>query len=100
MLATREDIYVDIGLVSEAYQVDGFACVLLDRLESDWKERLMKDPNATPIEMLLQHFAAEPLPAPVTPTQPDIDAVGAKIQQQLENSNPSKLFRMLYDMLF
>ena len=75
LLATRGDIYVDHGLIHEGYTVGGFASFLLDRLDPSWKERIVKDPKATPIEMLLQHFKNEKLPAPAQVTQAELDAM-------------------------
>jgi hypothetical protein len=98
LLATREDIYVDYGLVAEGYNVGGFACMLLDRFVDGWQNQLMNDPEATPIEMLYQHFKGEILPEPKQLTQNDIDAVSEKIQGK-ENVNPM-IFRFLYDILF
>ncbi|MDR2561377.1 MAG: hypothetical protein LBC63_06385 [Holophagales bacterium] len=100
LLAKRDDIYTSHGLVTEGYEVGGFACVLLDRLDSDWKKRLMDTPEATPIEMLLQHFTDKSLPAPQPLTQTEIDSVGAEIKKRAEESGPSLLFQMLYDLLF
>ena len=75
LLATREDVYIGHGLVMEGYSVGGFAAFLLDRLEKNWKQRLMADPIATPIEMLRQHFAERVLPAPTRLSQTDADAI-------------------------
>ncbi|MCL2050866.1 MAG: hypothetical protein FWG91_03905 [Lachnospiraceae bacterium] len=100
LLASREDIYVGYGLIRECYTVSGFACVLLDRLESDWKERLMDDPYATPIEMLYQHFINEPLPEPKQITQSEIDAVAEEIQKLNVSLVLPRLFRLFYDILF
>ena len=79
LLATREDAYIGYGVVMEGYSVGGFAAFLLDRLENDWKQRLMADPAATPIEMLRQHFADRELPAPTLLPQADADAIVADI---------------------
>jgi pimeloyl-ACP methyl ester carboxylesterase len=79
LLATREDAYIGHGLVMEGYSVGGFAAFLLDRLEKDWKERLMADPAATPIEMLRQHFSDQKLPAPTLLSQTEIDAIAKDI---------------------
>ena len=98
LLATREDVYVKHGLASESYIVGGFSCVLLDRLEPDWQERLMNDPDATPIEMLLQHFKDEQLPAPKQLTKEEIGAVRWAIQEP-KDVKP-RLFRFIYDILF
>jgi hypothetical protein len=98
LLATREDVYVDYGLVKEGYNVGGFACVLLDRLDDSWQERLVSTPNATPMEMLAEHFKGETLPEPRQITQAEIDAVGEKIQNL--PGTPAGLFRFLYDVLF
>ena len=100
LLATREDIYVDYGLVVEGYHIGGFSCVLLDRFKNDWKERIKSDPEATPIEMLYQHFNEETLPAPKQLTQTEIDAVGAEIQKKSEGAGSFLLFRFLYEILF
>ena len=120
LLASRDDVYVDYGLVKEGYTVGGFACMLLDRLEDGWEKRLMGDPKATPIEMLSQHFKDEALPTPAQPTQAERDAVAeeARASQERdrainagdvleggqadspEGSGPSKVFKFLYDLLF
>lgn len=100
LLASRDDVYVRHGLVMESYIVSGFACVLLDRLEENWKERLMGDPEANPIEMLYQHFKNEALPAPRQLTQADIDAVAEEIKKPDINRGMPLLFKALYDMLF
>ena len=100
LLASRDDVYVGHGLVRECYTTSGFACVLLDRLESDWKERLMEDPEATPMEMLRQHFLNETLPSPRELSQSEIDAVGAEIQQQKANSVLPRVFKLIYDLLY
>jgi hypothetical protein len=100
LLATREDIYVDIGLVAEGYNVGGFACVLMDMLGFDWKAQLMSDANATPIEMLAEAFANETLPPPAQLTQQEIDAVSERIAAINAGEGPSLLFKFLYEMLF
>ena len=100
LLATREDIYVRHGLVMECYTIDGFACVLLDRLENDWKPRLVNNPEATPMEMLHEHFKDETFPAPKQLTRAEIDAVGEEIRKSKEISNKPLIFRFLYDILF
>jgi len=100
LLATRGDVYVRYGLVSECYTVGGFACVLLDRLEGDWKQGLTDDPEATPMELLARHFKDETLPEPRQLAQAEIDAVGVEIQKPEENRGTPLLFKMLYDMLF
>ena len=98
LLATRKDIYVRHGLVAEAYTVGGFSCVLLDRLEDDWQKRLMDNPEATPIEMLYQHFKDEELPAPQELTQVEVDTTGEEIQRPTDVK--PRLFRFLFDILF
>lgn len=103
LLATRPDIYVLHGVSSEAYMVGGFAGFLLDRLEDDWKERLMADPQATPIEMLSQHFENETLPPAHQLTQSEIDEVGEAINAARaghENDGLPRAFQMLYDILY
>jgi len=60
----------------------------------------MDTPEATPIEMLLQHFTGKTLPQPQQLTQSEIDSVGAEIKKRKEESGPSLLFQVLYDMLF
>jgi len=112
LLATRDDVYLRYGLVTEGYTVGGFACILLDRLEKGllendgsaqelgWKQRLMADPDATPIEMLAQHYtdAEVPLPAPQPLTQAEIDAVSVIIANKPDVK--PRVFRFIYDILF
>ncbi|MEY8537994.1 hypothetical protein AALM99_06015 [Lactococcus muris] len=50
------------GNVEEAYDVGAFAGFLLDRYDTSWKTKLMKDKNTTPISLLAQHFQKEKLP--------------------------------------
>jgi hypothetical protein len=100
LLATRDDIYVDIGLVAEGYNIGGFACVLMDMLGYDWKAQLMSDAYATPIEMLAGLFNGETLPSPAPLTQQEIDAVSEKIKTMNADEGPSLLFKFLYEMLF
>jgi len=100
LLATRNDVYIQHGLIKESYTVSSFACVLLDRLEENWKERLMGDSEATPIEMLSRHFKDETLPAPRQLTQADIDAVAEEIQKPDINRGMPLVFQAFYDMLF
>jgi hypothetical protein len=100
LLATREDIYVVTGLVVEGYHIGGFSCVLLDRLENDWQERLTADAEMTPIEMLSRHFADTDLPAPRQPAVEEISVVEAGINQASQQNGLSNLFKMLYNLLF
>ena len=114
LLATREDAYIGYGLVMEGYSVGGFASVLLDRLEKDWKQRLMADPAATPIEMLRQHFADQKLPALTELSQDEVDAIvteitaareriGANVEgngAEAKESTAAAVFRYLYDHLY
>ena len=83
-LAGQEDasVYHRLGVATEGYTVGGIACILLDRLENDWKERIMNDPVATPIEMLSQHFSGHPLPEPQPLTEADIDLVAERILER------------------
>jgi hypothetical protein len=100
LLATREDVYVSLGLVTEGYNVGGFAGFLLDRVEPDWKSRLMKEADLSPMEMLLEFYEGEALPPPKVLTQAEIDEVGAEINAPPETNGPVLLFRMLYQLLF
>jgi hypothetical protein len=101
LLATRPDVYVDHGLTAEGYNVGGFACILLDRLESDWQTRLMADATLTPIQMLRDHFAAATLPAPKQLTEAEIAAVGEKLNAPDDgDSGLARLFSALYQFLF
>ncbi|MCL2491332.1 MAG: hypothetical protein FWE87_01065 [Coriobacteriia bacterium] len=100
LLATREDIYLVHGLVTEGYNLGGFTGVLLDRHVDDWQTQFMNDPDMTPLELLYQHFSDEALPGPVQLTQADIDAVGTEIEKNNEDGGPHNLFQFLYDILF
>jgi hypothetical protein len=100
LLATRKDIYIQHGLIKESYCAPAFACVLLERFDSGWKEALMADPDATPIEMLYQRFKNETLPAPRQVTQAEIDAVALEMQKPVVNRGMPLLFKFLYDILF
>jgi hypothetical protein len=100
LLATREDIYVDTGLVAEGYNVGGFACILMDMLGYDWKEQLMNDADATPIEMLAESVRGETLPPAAQLTQEEIGAVSERIRKMEEGGGPSFLFKYLYELLF
>ena len=79
LLATREDAHLGHGLVIEGYSIGGFASVILDRLDPEWKQRLMAEPAATPIELLRQHFADQKLPTPAQFSQVEIDEITKNI---------------------
>lgn len=51
------------GTVDESYDVGAMASFLLDRYDSSWKNKLMKDKNTTPISLLADYFRKEKLPA-------------------------------------
>jgi hypothetical protein len=100
LLATRGDVYINHGLIKESYCAPAFACVLLERFDSGWKETLMGDPFATPIEMLYQRFKDETLPAPRIISQDYIDTVVEEMQKPAINRGMPLLFKFLYDILF
>ncbi|MCL2608892.1 MAG: hypothetical protein FWD94_03185 [Treponema sp.] len=100
LLASRPDIYVQHGLISESYTVGAFSAVLLDDLRPDWKEKLAADGNASPAEMLLAHFAAESLPEPRQITQAEIEAVAESLRRPAENRGKPLVFKFLFDILF
>ncbi|MCL2277765.1 MAG: hypothetical protein FWC21_07695, partial [Treponema sp.] len=93
-------IYLSYGLISESYTVGGFACVLLERLGINWKEIIINDPDATPIEMLLQYYENETLPEPRQVTQEETDIVIAKINSPSLNRGMPLFFKFLFDLLF
>ena len=102
-LAAQEDayVYLHLGVAAEGYTVGGFACVLLDRLESDWKERIMNDPEVTPIEMLYRHFSGETLPEPKQLTQAEIGLVEEKILEKFKQLAEARRegLRLMEEML-
>jgi len=100
LLATREDVYLRHGLVRESYTIGIFSCVLLDKLDNNWKEQLMNDPEATPIEMLFQYYKDKTLPLPQQLTQSEIETIALVIQQPIENRGMPLLLKTLYDILF
>ena len=100
LLAAREDIYLHFGLVSESYSVGGFACVLLERLNINWKEQLINDPDITPIEMLLQYYRDETLPEPEQVTVDVTDKVIIGLNTTPVNRGMTLFFKFLYDILF
>lgn len=50
------------GNVEEAYDVGGFASLLLDRYDTSWKTKLMEDKDATPMSLLADYFKNDKLP--------------------------------------
>jgi hypothetical protein len=82
-LARYEDNYLSLGIVSESYNLGIFAGALLDRLVEDWKERIMRDPRLTPLEILSDHFKDETLPEPKKLTQEEIESVIGDIQEKI-----------------
>jgi len=102
LLATRDDVYTDHGVVSEGYYVGAYAAILLDRLGVDWKQELVDSGDTSPIELLSQHFEDQALPAPRSMTQQDIDEVAAQINtvDPLSNRGTPLVFRFLYDNLW
>ncbi|MDR0880153.1 MAG: hypothetical protein LBN09_05530 [Clostridioides sp.] len=92
------------GIISEGYNIGGFAGILLDRLEGDksdnWKKEIIKNQDATPMQLLADKYKDEKLPEPVILSQADVDAVTKNINKQGEDSGPSNLFKMLYQLIF
>ena len=82
-LATHEDKYIAIGLVSESYNLGLFAGALLDRLDENWKKRVMQEPLLTPLEILSSYYEGIPLPEPKQFTQDEIEIVTAEIQERV-----------------
>jgi len=102
LLATRDDLYTDHGVVGESYHVGAYAAILLDRLELDWKQDLINSGDTSPMELLYQHFEGQTLPAPREMTQQNIDEVTAQINASDPSSNRGMplVFRFLYDNLW
>ncbi|WP_251711848.1 hypothetical protein [Lactococcus ileimucosae] len=50
------------GNVEEAYDVGAFASLLLDRYDTSWKTKLMKDKDTTPMSLLADYFQNDKLP--------------------------------------
>ena len=82
-LAKHEDLYIAVGKVSEAYTLGIFVGALLDRLDVDWKESIMREPLRTPIEILRLHFEGATLPEPRQLTEEEIASVTAEIQERI-----------------
>jgi len=82
-LAQYEDSYIRLGVVSESYNIGMFACVLLDRLDENWKERVMREQFITPLEILSSHFKNEILPEPKQITQEEIESVTEDIREKV-----------------
>jgi len=71
-----------LGLVQEGYTTGGYAGILLDRLDNNWKSELMKEPDLTPIELLRRQFAEATLPAPREVTADDMAQMDQRITEQ------------------
>jgi len=101
LIATRPDVFIAPGLTMEGYTVGGFACMLLDRLENDWKQRMMASGD-TPVEMLSRHFKDTALPPPQQLTKADIDAFARDMKTtkpwEVNYGMPMK-FQFLYGVL-
>jgi len=100
LLASREEIYLNYGLVAESYTVGGFACVLLDRYDNNWKETIIDNPEMTPMELLLQNFENEKLPMVIEVTAVEIKAVENAINSPKANRGYPLFFRVLYEILY
>jgi len=82
-MAQYEDSYVRLGAVSESYNIGMFACVLPDRLDGNWKEEIMSDPCATPLEILSARYEGEMLPAPKQASQEEIDKLTEDVREKV-----------------
>ena len=78
-----EENYIRIGVISESYYVGMLACVLLDRADENWKERVMREPAVTPLELLFSHYKDTPLPEPKQPTREETDRVTEGIRDKI-----------------
>jgi hypothetical protein len=63
-LAQYEDNYLNLGIVSESYNIGTFVGALLDRVDENWKEHIRQEPLLTPMEILALHYKDETLPEP------------------------------------
>lgn len=79
-LAREENSYISLGVISESYNVGMLACVLLDRVDENWKERAMREPFITPLEILSSHYKAEILPEPKQLAPEEIESVTEDIR--------------------
>ena len=82
-LAQYEDSYIRLGVVSEAYTIGMFACVLLDRVDENWKERVMLEEFVTPLDILLSNYKDEKLPEPKQLTPEEIESVTEDIREKV-----------------
>lgn len=107
LLATRPDVYVDHGVVSEGYNIGAFAGILLDRIEGNnrdaWKKRVMSDKDISPLDILSETYAKQTLPA----AQPIDDTLKAKVKSEIkaadvinEKEGKARLARFIYDILY
>ena len=78
-----EENYISLGVVSESYYAGMLACILLDRLDENWKEHLMQEPSITPLEMLSLHYSDETLPEPRQLTAEELDSVTEAIRDKV-----------------
>jgi len=115
-LATHEDSYIKLGVISESYSIGLFACMLLDGLVGDWKERIMRESYITPLEILSSYYENEILPEPKQPTEDEIESVTEDVREKvrflIERQTPiltgikqglddlSEEERVVYEMFF
>ncbi len=101
--------YRDSGAVIEGYDIGAFAGILLDRIAKqkgespdNWKEKLMKNGDTTPLTLLVDEYKNTSLPkAAKVPTTDQLNkwtAKGDKVQQR--GNKASNTFQFLYDTLY
>ena len=82
-MASYEDSYIRLGVISEAYSIGMFAGILLDSLDESWKERIMRDPYTTPLEILSSYYEGETLPKPKQLTPDEIASVTEDVRDKV-----------------
>ena len=82
-LALNEGAYIQLGVVSESYNVGMFACVLLDRLDENWKERIKREPFVTPLEILSSYYEDETLHEPKQLSPEEIEGLTENVREKI-----------------
>lgn len=102
-LAKHENTLDEVGLISEAYAIGGWAGVLLDQLSDnplEWKKEIEENGELSTLDLLENLYAVADLPS----TNSVSDNRKQKVQEAIDliesKSTMPAIFRMLYQLIF
>ena len=104
LIAKNTNTFDGIGLGIEGYWLSGWTGVLLDQLEKEnknsWKNKIMNDPQLTPLQILLDKYKDQEIPTPLNYNLEDANKIKEWINDDEKQSTMPALFQFLYQIVY